>query len=508
MLARLPFTIASFLAVLAVGFLRPVAAEADLSPFATLTGDLSISVDATGGVANPLEIDVGKPNEASTVAAAWLLSASTPLASEDDVTDGSVTLDGNSITWGNAFDLTAPFGTFFNRMADVTAIVAPKVDAAPSGTVTFEITERTNSGATTDKIDGEVLVVVFDDPEADEETTIILLFGGQEVNGDRFSIMTTEPLDPGRVGAIAAMGLGIGFGEQGNEQASLIDVNGVRMTSSAGGSDDGSPVNGALITAGGLGDTIGNPASADAAPVGSRSDDELYDLLPFVTFGENTIVVDTINPSFDDNIFFGYFVLSGVAVLSEGLVLGPETAINPIFTSHTVTALATDSRGRAINGRLVGFRVTSGPNRGSAGVCDPGDCRTGDNGRVTFTYVSEGVEGEDSIAAFADINENGAVDVGDSLQIVSKTWIDDGSGGTTTTLPIDGCFGDCGDPTGNGRISAPDAQVTLNTAVGLFECGLCLCDVDDDGEVDAIDAMLILQRGVGLPVRLNCPPEG
>lgn len=510
MFARLMLTLSLSVAFAALTLL-PTRALADLDPFATLSGNLSVSVDAAGGVANPLTVDVSKPNDQATVRQAWLLSASTPFATEEDVADGAVTLDGVGVAWTGSFDHAAPFGVFRNRIADVTELVAAKVDAAAAGAISFTITERTNAVITTepdsDTIDGEVLVVVFDDPEASEETTAILLFGGQKVNGDRFSIMTEEALDPSRAGAIAAMGLGIGFGEQGNEQASLIDVNGTRMTSSAGGQDDGEQTNGGLITAGGIGDVIDNPASPLDAPDGPRSDDELYDLLPFVTFGENTIVVDTVNPSFDDNIFFAYFVLSGVAVLTEGLILGPEFATNPIFTSHTVTAVVSDSRGRPVEGRLVRFSVASGPNRGTPGDCNPKSCRSDENGRVQFTYLSEGLEGEDSIRAFSDVNEDGAINLEDSIQIVSKRWIDDGSVTTTTTLP-DGCFGECGDPTDEGRISARDAQVALNTAVGLTTCGLCLCDVDNSAEIDATDAMLILQKGVGLRVRLNCPPEG
>ncbi len=507
MLARLT-PIFSFLADAATALL-PGAATADLDPFATMTGSLSISVDAAGAVANPLSIDVAKPNDSATVRKAWLLSASTPFAEEADVADGSVRLDGNAVAWDDGFDLSAPFGTFRNRIADVTDLVAAKVDPAAAGTVTFALSEQSNDDITTapdtDVIDGEVLVVVFDDPEASEETTMIFLFGGQKVNGDRFSIMTEEPLDPGRAGAIAAMGLGIGFGQQGSQQASLIDVNGRRMTSAAGGQDDGAAANGALITAGGIGDAIDNPADPAAAPTGARSDDELYDLLPFVTLGETSIVVDTVNPSFDDNVFFAYFVLSGVAVLGEGLVLSPEFATNPAFTSHTVTALVSDTRGVPTVGRLVRFNIGSGPNRGNAGVCAPIDCRTGDDGQVSFTYTSEGALGEDRISAFADVNENGLIDVGDALQIVTKTWVE---AVTTTTLPPDGCFGRCGDPNADNRISAPDAQIALNAAVDLVECGLCLCDVDDTGEIDAADALLILQRGVGLRVRLDCPPEG
>ena len=99
---------------------------------------------------------------------------------------------------------------------------------------------------------------------------------------------------------------------------SLVDINGQRLTSCAGNLDDApvtEPVaNGALLTIGGLDDTNANPAdSFQRAADGTLpriEDDELYDLIPFVSTGDPAIVVDTLNPSDDDNIFFAYVFTS------------------------------------------------------------------------------------------------------------------------------------------------------------------------------------------------------
>ena len=61
-----------------------------------------------------------------------------------------------------------------------------------------------------------------------------------------------------------------------------VQVNGRRLTTSAGGQDDGASANGALITVGGIGDSTANPSDPDALPTSARDDDERYDLLPFL----------------------------------------------------------------------------------------------------------------------------------------------------------------------------------------------------------------------------------
>lgn len=68
-----------------------------------------------------------------------------------------------------------------------------------------------------------------------------------------------------------------------------------------------------------------------------------------------------------------------------------------------------------------------------------------------------------------------------------------------------GCPQPCGDPINVGNITAIDAAYVLRTSVELEECLLCVCDVDDNGEVLSSDALRVLQYGVDLPVTLMCP---
>jgi hypothetical protein len=148
------------------------------------------------------------------------------------------------------------------------------------------------------------------------------------------------------------MSLGIGFGFQTSNvanQVSRVDVNGVRLTSSAGGQDDGAPANGALLTVGGLDDTNANPPPfASPAGVGFRIDDELYDLKPFTATGDVLITVHSDNPSNDDNIFFAGFFLS-----VEGSVTPapPVADVTPptITCPANITVGCSDAAGATVN---------------------------------------------------------------------------------------------------------------------------------------------------------------
>jgi hypothetical protein len=98
-----------------------------------------------------------------------------------------------------------------------------------------------------------------------------------------------------------------------------------RLTSSAGGQDDGVAANGALITAGGIGDTNANPPPFAPPADFNVPDDELYDLLPFYSAGDLLVNVRTINPSNDDNIFFAAFCISGRAEVTVGCAVVPPS---------------------------------------------------------------------------------------------------------------------------------------------------------------------------------------
>ena len=76
--------------------------------------------------------------------------------------------------------------------------------------------------------------------------------------------------------------------------------------------------------------------------------------------------------------------------------------------------------------------------------------------------------------------------------------------------------GTCGDPISfaastaaraflGAAVTASDALATLQAAVGLLTCQLCVCDVNGSGSLSATDALTILQYAVGQPLTLDCP---
>jgi hypothetical protein len=309
---------------------------ASIAPVVTETGRISLSIDGLGTLSDSGIIQVEKPAGA-TVRSAYLAAVTTGFFNHQLV-DGDVQIDGVDINW----DQETPSSIqSWNYWADVTSLVKPKIDAAPAGRVDFTIVE-----AGTLVIDGEILAVIFDDPNQTVDHTVILLFGAQSVAGDTFVVGLTDPIDTGDPNLILDMSLGISFGAQegASQQFSEVDVNGQRLTSSAGGADDGSsdPTllnNGALLTVGGLDDSNNNPPDPFALPADDpRIDDELYSLIPFVSDGDTIITTETRNPSTDDNIFFAAFYVSNTAVIVTNSVTIVKDALPNASDDFTFTA--------------------------------------------------------------------------------------------------------------------------------------------------------------------------
>jgi hypothetical protein len=197
---------------------------------------------------------------------------------------------------------------------DVTSIVQSKVGGG-SGVFDFSVKEL-------GFLDGEILAVLYSIPSAPVRTAFI--FDGElATTGDTFNINLSDGYD----GSDAIFSLGISFGFQPSNQYSQIDVNGERLTTSAGGQDDGFNVNGGLITVGGIGDSTDNPADPFAFASGPRSDDELYNLKSFLKLGDNLITIRSLNPSNDDNVFFAALVVNG------------EASVNPVPEPGTLVLL-------------------------------------------------------------------------------------------------------------------------------------------------------------------------
>ncbi|MBB6575973.1 5-hydroxyisourate hydrolase-like protein (transthyretin family) [Comamonas odontotermitis] len=381
-------------------------AHAALVNFYSATGKLGLSVDGCGTSADECNIRVNKPSATSTVKIAFLMTAGSPGAT---LADNSISLAGQPIAWTESV-LSNVIG-ISNYRADVTSVVKPIIDAAAVGLSNIVVNE---SVATSFRVDGSVLVVVFDDPSQTKDSSVLLNFGAQSSAGDTFNVTLASPIDPTVPGAQLDMGLGISFGYQENStnQNSMVQINGQTLTSSAGGDDDGEHANGALLTVGGIGDSNDNPADPLALATNARSDDELYSLLPFLTSSTTAISTYTVNASSDDNIFFAYFQSSTPAIIGSGILLSQLVDTHTVGATHDVQAVITDTNGVPQPNISVTFTVTSGPNAGQTFTAN-----TDANGKANFSYQGTGGVGSDAIEA-SFVSSNNTI----TSNVLNVTW--------------------------------------------------------------------------------------
>ena len=386
-------------------------ASSSLAPVVTETGKISLSLDAIGTNSASGVVQVEKPSAGATVRSAYMMAAT--VYGGGKISAGDITIDGSPITWD--VETTNVLSGSYNYWTDATALVSAKIDAAAAGRVDFTIVEVNRNSY----IDGEILAVIFDDPAQAASNTVVLCFGSQAQAGDTFYVGLAEPIDKSDPNLVLDFSLGISYSYQaGSNQYSIVNVNGERLSTAAGGEDDGGGYNGGLITVGGLDDSNANPADPNATPgYNPRYDDELYDLIPFVDDGDTSIIVFTQNPSYDDNLMFAALFLGGTtAVVGEGIVLSPAEAVNPVGAPHTVTAKVQDDTGAPVPGVTVAFSVIAGPNVGLTGYAV-----TDANGEATFTYVSA-LEGTDTIQACTGFIVSSTEEAQICSNEVTKTW--------------------------------------------------------------------------------------
>ncbi|HEU5077734.1 MAG TPA: PEP-CTERM sorting domain-containing protein [Opitutaceae bacterium] len=289
------------LAGLAAVALTPLA-MASLESSYQFNGRGNWSLDAVGSNNSPVGTVQAYVPVGSIVEKAFLYSSLSSGSLSSVNFDGTV-LDSSDFT-------SLGFNSYLHAYrADVTSLVSAKVGSGSATRFDFSVlSENPNTGT-----DGELLAVVYRNA-GEAERTIAFLDGFSTSASDSFSVNLGSPLiDPTTPGFEALLSLGIGFGYQPSGQYSRVDIDGRRLTTSAGGQDDGISADGGLITVGGLDDTSTNPNDPFATDgAGPRSDDELYNLaqgngassLPFLSTGSTHFTVNTQNPSGDDNIFF------------------------------------------------------------------------------------------------------------------------------------------------------------------------------------------------------------
>ena len=294
----------------AVAGLFAGSAEASLTSFKTYVGSVGLSSGGCGSVTQTCTFTSLIPT-GSTVVGAYLYSS---LYSQPSTTLPGGTLNGQTVNYSTSLGVNATASVQAYR-ADVTAIVSPIVAAATSMTLSFTVTE-TNALQ-----DGEALVIVYSNPLLPTQTAAIL-DGFSVSGGDTSAVNFATALHPSAAGFTADFRIGDGFSYDGtgctdSGQLSTITVNTKTLTNVAGCNDDSTdvtPANGNLITIGSDTDPF-TPFVVGGESI-TAADHERYNLAPYITDGDTTISLTSLNASGDDNIFLETFLITGAAAVN------------------------------------------------------------------------------------------------------------------------------------------------------------------------------------------------
>jgi len=273
--------------------------------------DAALSIDGFGSTTNSGVIQANIPT-GSTIQRAYLYATS--------VWDMSpvygVTFHGTSLPLTSATILSPNSNPATTARWDVTNIIA---SSFTGGLQDFSIVE--NGPIPTN--DGAVLVVAYSNLSTQGFTSVIL-DGELSTTGGTSRFDFVSPY----TGGDFLVSLASSYSRQPSGQFTQIDVttdstDNRRLTTSAGGQDDGEGAGGGLITVGGIGDDPANPGPFDypSDPSAPRIDDEYYNLAlgnienaaPFISPGDTFLRLTTQNPTNDDNVF-GLFITSGFKI--------------------------------------------------------------------------------------------------------------------------------------------------------------------------------------------------
>lgn len=413
---------------------------------ATFSGHGGYSADGLGqnGTGGTVQAEVPA---GSTVVQAYLYGtyngAATPV-----LADRTLNFDGTTVVLDFLANSEPGNSSLATARGDVTAQVAAKVGSG-GGITNFAV----NTDPAT--LDGVALVVIYSNP-ASPLVTVAVLDGGSKQAGDQITLNFAAPINPAAPGFAATMSLGSGFSYQGvdghvcgGSQFSTVTVNDLPLAGCAGNYDDGVGNNGALITVGGVGDSTANPTDGTSSTSPTGDDDELYNLAPFMNTGDTSLVINTTNPSQDDNLFLSVISVTAQAAVTteicndgidndgDGLIdladpdcqipstfhldLTPATATNPVGTQHTVTATLTNN-GSPVNAAPLSFTVDGvNPTTGSG--------TTNASGQTTFAYTGNN-PGDDTITACYEQTDTPPCE---ALASATKTWTPPDTGGPTVT---------------------------------------------------------------------------
>ena len=101
-----------------------------------------------------------------------------------------------------------------------------------------------------------------------------------------------------------------------------------------------------------------------------------------------------------------------------GVAVTPAAATNPVGTSHTVTATATNASGAGVSGARVFFEVAA-----DGQTVLTAQSNTNASGQATLIYQGPDWPRADTIRACADRNDNGQLDPTDPCGTATKQWV-------------------------------------------------------------------------------------
>jgi hypothetical protein len=190
----------------------------------------------------------------------------------------------------------------------------------------------------------------------------------------------------------------------------------------------------------------------------------------FGTQGETALALLVLSPT--------ALILPDPGIFAE-IGLAPETADNPVGTSHTVTATARSTAGAGIPSVTIDIDVLTGPNAGKTGtgVSDA-------NGEVDFTYTDTAGPGTDTIQAVIGKGTNNEV----RSNIVEKNWLPPGGPGGPAACDMDG----------DGDIDRADISAQLRLRGQAVPPG-GPGDYDSDGVITRFDITLCSRSQGSLP---------
>lgn len=169
-------------------------------------------------------------------------------------------------------------------------------------------------------------------------------------------------------------------------------------------------------------------------------------------------------------------VASGPATVT----LSPATAVNPVGTTHTVTATVNNAGGQPVPNVKVLFTVTGASNTS-------GSCTTGSNGQCSFTYQGPQFPGSDVITGCADSNNNGTIETGEPCGTATKQFV------FPASTP--------GKATGGGQIlnlssnSGVNFAFDFNSNTSDFKGNCNIRDQASDTKIRCVDVLVYVQTG-------------